>query len=155
MMTLALAGDTMLGHGVGEYLTTHSARSLFGEDLIEILAATDGMVLNLECCISDRGAPWPGRVFHFRAPPSAIDALNLLGVRAVTLANNHALDFGERALLDILDHLNRAGIAVAGAGKNSEAAHAPVTTTVGQQAITVVSFTDDVKLHPEYQGIAL
>jgi poly-gamma-glutamate capsule biosynthesis protein CapA/YwtB (metallophosphatase superfamily) len=142
MTTLALAGDTMLGRSVGEHLATHPARTLFGADLLELLATTDGMVLNLECCISDHGTPWPGRVFHFRAPPSAIDALNLLGVRAVTLANNHALDFGEQALLDTLEHLNRAGIAVAGAGRNLQAARAPVSITVGRQEIAVLSFTD-------------
>jgi poly-gamma-glutamate synthesis protein (capsule biosynthesis protein) len=133
----------MLGRSVGEHLGTHPGRTLFGEDLLEVLAATDGMVLNLECCISDGGVPWPGRVFHFRAPPSAADALHLLGVRCVTLANNHAMDFGEHALLDTLDHLSRAGIAVAGAGRNVESARAPVPVTVGRQAITVVSFTDD------------
>lgn len=143
MTTLALAGDTMLGRMVGEHLATHPARTLFGDELLELLATTDGMVLNLECCISDRGAPWPGRVFHFRAPPSAVDALNLLGVRCVTLANNHAMDFGEQALLDTLGHLSRAGIAVAGAGPDVAAARAPAPVTVGDLAITVVSVTDD------------
>ncbi len=146
-----MAGDTMLGRSVGDHLATHPARTLFGEELIEIIGKTDGMVLNLECCISDRGSPWPGRVFHFRAPPSAVEALHLLGVRCVTLANNHALDFGEQALLDTLDHLHRAGIAVAGAGRDAETARAPVAITVGGQAITVVSFTD----HPaEYAATA-
>ena len=104
MGTLALAGDTMLGGGVAEHLATHPVRTLFGDELLEILAATDGMLLNLECCVSDRGEPWPGRLFHFRAPPRAVDALTPLGVRCVTLANNHALDFGEQALLDTLEH---------------------------------------------------
>ncbi|HVN13298.1 MAG TPA: CapA family protein [Kineosporiaceae bacterium] len=142
MTTLALAGDTMLGRGVGEYLAGHRARTLFGEDLLEVLADTDAMLLNLECCISERGTPWPGRVFHFRAPPSAVDALALLGVRWVTLANNHALDFGPAALLDTVEHLRRAGIAVAGAGEDLSAARAPVRVEVGGTVMTLVSFTD-------------
>lgn len=151
MTTLALAGDTMLGRGVGEHLATHPARTLFGADLLEVLATTDGTLLNLECCISTRGEPWPGRVFHFRAPPSAVEVLHVLGVRGVTLANNHAMDFGEPALLDTLDHLSRAGIAVAGAGPDVAAARAPMSITVGPHAITVVSFSD----HPaEYAATA-
>jgi poly-gamma-glutamate capsule biosynthesis protein CapA/YwtB (metallophosphatase superfamily) len=140
--TLALGGDTMLGRGVAEHLATHPVRSLFGEDLLDVLADTDGMLVNLECCISERGAPWPGRVFHFRAPPIAVEALNLLGVRWVTLANNHALDYGQAALLDTLEHLRRSGIAAAGAGENTTTAGAPVRVDLGGTAMTLLSFTD-------------
>ena len=143
MATLALAGDTMLGRMVGEHLATHPVRTLFGDELLEVLARTDGTVLNLECCISDRGEPWPDRVFHFRAPPVAVEALQLLGVRCVTLANNHAMDYGEPALLDTLDHLRRAGIEVSGAGADVAAARVPASITVDGRVITVVSVTDD------------
>ncbi|MER3412240.1 MAG: poly-gamma-glutamate biosynthesis protein, partial [Thermoleophilia bacterium] len=67
-------------------------------------------------CISERGDPFPGRVFHFRAPPQAVEVLALLGVDCVTLANNHALDFGPQALLDTFSFLEEAGIAWVGAG---------------------------------------
>jgi poly-gamma-glutamate capsule biosynthesis protein CapA/YwtB (metallophosphatase superfamily) len=140
--TIALAGDTMLGRGVAQHLAAHPVRSLFGEDLLELLAGTDAMLVNLECCISERGAPWPARTFHFRAPPVAVDALNLLGVRAVTLANNHALDYGQAALLDTLEYLSRAGIATAGAGGDTTAARAPVRIDAGGTSITLLSFTD-------------
>ncbi len=142
MTTLALAGDTMLGRGVGEHLASHPVRTLFGDDLLEVLADTDGMLVNLECCISERGTPWPARVFHFRAPPRAVDALVLLGVRWVTLANNHALDYGPVALLDTVQLLRRAGIAVAGAGPDLAAARTPVLMDVGGAAVTLLSFTD-------------
>ncbi len=157
LTTLALAGDTMLGRSVAEHLADHPVRTLFGDDLLEILATTDGMLLNLECCISDRGEPWPGRVFHFRAPPAAVDALNLLGARCVTLANNHALDFGEPALLDTLEHLRAAGIAVAGAGEDAQTARRPVQVHVGGSAITVVSFSDhpaEYAAAPHHPGVA-
>jgi poly-gamma-glutamate synthesis protein (capsule biosynthesis protein) len=142
MPVLALSGDTKLGRGVGEHLSSHPARSVFGQELLEVLSGTDGMLLNLECCLSDRGRPWPGRVFHFRGPPSAVDALTLLGVRCVSLANNHALDFGEPALLDTLQHLHAAGIAVVGAGADRHAARRPAVLAVGGLDVTVVAFTD-------------
>lgn len=132
----------MLGRGVAKHLAAYPARTLFGDDLLEVLGATDGMLLNLECCLSDRGEPAAGRVFHFRGPPSAVEALQLLGVRCVTLANNHALDFGVDALLDTLDHLRAADIAVAGAGVDVDAARAPAILTVGSLTLTVVSFSD-------------
>jgi poly-gamma-glutamate synthesis protein (capsule biosynthesis protein) len=157
MTTLALAGDTMLGRGVAEHLRTRPVRSLFGEDLLEILSGTDGLVVNLECCISERGTPWPARTFHFRAPPVAVDALNLLGVRAATLANNHALDYGQAALLDTLEQLGRAGIAAAGAGEDETAARAPARIDVGGTPITLLSITDhpsEYAAGPHRPGVA-
>ena len=142
MLTLALAGDTMLGRGVADHLVDHPVASLFGPRLLELVDGTDGVLLNLECCVSARGTPWPQRVFHFRAPPQAMDALTLLRVRCVTLANNHALDFGPEALEDTLDLLAGAGIAVAGAGRDEAAAREPAHLAVAGQPVTVVSVTD-------------
>jgi poly-gamma-glutamate synthesis protein (capsule biosynthesis protein) len=144
---LALAGDTMLGRGVADRLEREPPESLFAPELVEIAREADLFVLNLECCISARGEPWPGRVFHFRAPPWATQALVHLGVDCVTLANNHALDFGYDALLDTLAHLDAAGIRVVGAGTDLELARAPVVL----DGVTIVAFTD----HPrEYAAAA-
>jgi poly-gamma-glutamate capsule biosynthesis protein CapA/YwtB (metallophosphatase superfamily) len=123
---LALAGDTMLGRGVARELERRPPQSLVEPELAELTRGADLFVLNLECCISARGAPVP-KTFNFRAPPSAVETLLHLGVDCVTLANNHALDYGEDALLDTFDHLRGAGIAWAGAGLNEEEAWAPVT----------------------------
>ncbi len=140
-MKLALAGDTMLGRGVAGRLETESPESLFAPELVEVAGEADVFVLNLECCISARGEPTPGRVFHFRAPPWATQALTHLGVDCVTLANNHALDFGEDALLDTLAHLDAAGIKAVGAGTDVDRASAPVVV----DGLTIVAFSD----HPQ------
>lgn len=156
-VTLALAGDTMLGRGVATHLETHPVRSLFGPELLELVAGTDGVLLNLECCISDRGEPRPGRVFHFRAPPVAVEALTLLGVRCVSLANNHALDFGEEALLDTLARLRAAGIPAAGAGGDDAAARAPRPVRFGPLDVDVLACTDhpaDYAATPGRPGVA-
>jgi poly-gamma-glutamate capsule biosynthesis protein CapA/YwtB (metallophosphatase superfamily) len=157
--TLALAGDTMLGRGVAERIREHPAEALFEPDLVEILHAADLFVLNLECCISERGDPWPapGKPFFFRAPPAAAEALALLGVDCVTLANNHALDFGEEALLDTFDNLAQAGIAWVGAGPDVERARAPVTLETGGRRLGVLGVCDhpeDFAATPDRPGVA-
>jgi poly-gamma-glutamate synthesis protein (capsule biosynthesis protein) len=116
--TIALAGDTMLGRGVAGSLMRDRAAPLVAPEVVEQLARADAVVLNLECCISDGGTPFPdpAKRFLFRAPPVAAERLAELGVDAVTLANNHALDYGPQALLDTLRHLERAGVAAVGAG---------------------------------------
>jgi poly-gamma-glutamate capsule biosynthesis protein CapA/YwtB (metallophosphatase superfamily) len=126
--TLALAGDTMLGRGVAEQLTAEPRAALIAAEVAECLAGADAFVLNLECCISHRGDPFPdpAKPFFFRAPPIAAQRLAELGVDAVTLANNHALDYGPSALLDTLSYLQATGIAAVGAGADLESARAPL-----------------------------
>src|SRR5919112_1705057 len=119
-VTLALAGDTMLGRGVAERLVADPGWELFAPGVVAFAAQADLFVLNLECCISERGErfPEPGKPFFFRAPPVAAERLAELGVDCVTLANNHALDYGAEALLDTLEHLGAAGVAWVGAGED-------------------------------------
>jgi poly-gamma-glutamate capsule biosynthesis protein CapA/YwtB (metallophosphatase superfamily) len=134
---LALAGDTMLGRAVARELGRRPPESLVDPAVVELTRAADLFVLNLECCISERGEPVP-KLFNFRAPPAAMETLLHLGVDCVTLANNHALDYGRDALLDTFAHLREAGIAWAGAGENEEEARAP--TVVGD--LPIVAFAD-------------
>jgi poly-gamma-glutamate capsule biosynthesis protein CapA/YwtB (metallophosphatase superfamily) len=144
---LALAGDTMLGRGVAERLESSAPESLFAPEIVEAAREADLFVLNLECCISDRGARWPDprKPFFFRAPPKAVESLVRLGVDCVTLANNHALDFGQEALLDTIRHLTDAGIASVGAGSDVEAARMPVILTANGFRLRVIGVAD----HPE------
>jgi Bacterial capsule synthesis protein PGA_cap len=135
---LALAGDTMLGRRVAEQLGRRPPDSLVDGAIVEITRAADLFVLNLECCISDRGEPVPGKVFTFRAPPAAVETLRHLGVNCVTLANNHALDYGPDALQDTLAYLREAGIAYAGAGEDVEEARSPAVV----RGLPIVAFAD-------------
>ena len=153
-ITLALAGDTMLGRGVAEAIA--AGEPLLDADVVALAAEADLFLLNLECCISDGGAPWaaPGKPFFFRAPPRAAELLAGWGVDCVTLANNHALDYGVRALLDTLAHLDAAGVAHVGAGADERQARRPRTLAHG---VTVVAATDhpaDFAAGPDRPGVA-
>jgi poly-gamma-glutamate capsule biosynthesis protein CapA/YwtB (metallophosphatase superfamily) len=141
-MRLALAGDTMLGRGVGDRLREAPPESLFAPEVVAAARAADLRIVNLECCISERGEPTPGRTFHFRAPPQAVDTLAHLGVDCVTLANNHALDFGPDALLDTFEHLGAAGIRWVGAGRDEEEARRSATLTAAGERLRIVAFSD-------------
>jgi len=71
-VTVALAGDTMLGRAVASALAEVPPAALIAPEVIELTGAADLVVLNLECCISTRGERWPapGKPFFFRAPPA-------------------------------------------------------------------------------------
>ncbi len=134
----------MLGRGVAEVLGRGPSRRLVSDEVIEIARAADLVLLNLECCISQRGAPWPdpGKPFFFRAPPEAVDVLTDLSVDCVTLANNHALDYGHEALLDTLRYLREAGIACVGAGPDPASARCSELLSAGGLAVEVFGMAD-------------
>ena len=78
-------------------------------DVAGLLGLADVTIANLECSLSDRGAPWPGKEEHFAAPAAAADALLAGGIDVVNMANNHVLDFGQEGLTDSLARPRRAG----------------------------------------------
>lgn len=158
-VTIALGGDTMLGRGVAERIAVTGPYGLFSADVRDAFRRADLRLLNLECCVSGRGVPWgaPGKPFHFRAPPQAAAVLTDLGIDCVTLANNHALDYGHDALCDTLRHLSRAGIRTVGAGRDQAEARSPTVLTARGTTVAVIGVTD----HPadfvatEHMGLLL
>jgi poly-gamma-glutamate synthesis protein (capsule biosynthesis protein) len=158
-MKLALAGDTMLGREVARVIATAGPEAVFDDEVVDITRSADLFVLNLECCISERGTPWPDprKPFFFRAPPAATEVLTRLGVDCVTLANNHALDFGPLCLLDTFEHLRSAGIAWVGAGRQRDEARAPAVLEADGLRLGVLGCSDhpsDFAAGPESPGIA-
>jgi poly-gamma-glutamate capsule biosynthesis protein CapA/YwtB (metallophosphatase superfamily) len=151
--TIGLLGDVMLGRGVAERLAEVPPEEVWSPEVRELCLDCDLVICNLECCISERGEPTSritGKPFFFRAPPVAVESLRAVGVDAVGLANNHLLDFEERALLDTLDLLADAGVEFAGAGADQEAARAGVVVERGGVRVGLVAVSD----HPlEYAAV--
>ena len=144
MEVLALLGDVMLGRLVNEALL-RAGPSLPWGDVLPLLRSADWRCCNLECVISDLvPARLPVKAFHFRSDARNVAVLKAAGIDAVSNANNHSLDFGPAAMLDMLGSLDRAGIAHAGAGANlAEARQAALDMTRGGTRIAVVSCTDN------------
>jgi poly-gamma-glutamate synthesis protein (capsule biosynthesis protein) len=139
---LALVGDVMLGRLVNVALATGRVEHPWG-DVLPVLRAADAFVLNLECVLSDRGEPVPGKMFVFRSDLKNVEVLERAGATAVSLANNHALDFGSDALEDCLAALASRGIQAAGAGRSAEQARRPAFFPAGGLTAALVAFTDN------------
>ena len=158
--TIALLGDVMLGRAVAESLDRVAPEDVWSEEVVELATGCDAVVCNLECCVSARGTPTeriPGKPFFFRAPPPAMESLRTIGVSAVGLANNHALDYETEALIDTLESARAAGIALAGAGVDESAARPGVAIDAGDTRLGVVSVSDhpaEFAAGPDEPGIA-
>jgi poly-gamma-glutamate capsule biosynthesis protein CapA/YwtB (metallophosphatase superfamily) len=112
---------------------------------LPLLVEADLTIVNLECVIASTSRPWSRwpKAFHFRADPLAIDALKRAGVDCVVLANNYVLDYEEPALLEMLELLERNGLAFAGAGRDLEESRRPAVLDARGVKVGVVAFTDD------------
>ncbi|HLL85017.1 MAG TPA: CapA family protein [Longimicrobium sp.] len=145
MFTVALAGDVMLGRGVDQALRAARSPEEPWGDVLPLLLEADARVANLECALTTTRRPWmrSRKLFHFRADPGrAVAVLKAARLDACSLANNHVLDFEEAGLLDTLRHLDAAGIAHAGAGRNLGEASAPAVLP-GPVPVALVSLTDN------------
>jgi len=97
---------------------------------------------NLECAISNRGAPVP-KQFNFRGRPSRLaQVVRFAGLDVLNLANNHAGDYGTLALLDTVRAVRRSGALPVGAGSNIAAAQRPQVITRLGLRIAFVGFSD-------------
>ena len=79
----------------------------------------------MECVLSDRGSPAPNARLPMRSPPTVAASLAAAGYDVMSVAGNHAMDYGGDALCDTNDHLRAAGIAPCGGGANLAEARKP------------------------------
>ena len=122
-ITIAAVGDVMLARTIGDRIVGDAPQSPFAA-VAPILRSADVAIANLECAVGTGGTP-AKKAFTFRAPPLALGALLDAGIDVVSLANNHAMDFGTGTFAETLTLLDDVKIAHAGAGMNEAAAHAP------------------------------
>lgn len=154
--TLLFAGDILFDDHYAIMKHVQSGGTIdqgIAPELIREMERADVMMLNNEFAYSDRGAPLEGKQYTFRARPETVSYLNDMGVDIVSLANNHAYDYGEDALLDTLDILQEAGITAIGAGRNLTEARRPAYYIVDDLKIGFVTATQIERLdNPDTRG---
>jgi poly-gamma-glutamate synthesis protein (capsule biosynthesis protein) len=123
-LRLAAAGDFQARGRESRLAAKGGIGTLLRGGILDSIRSADLAVVNFEGVASARGEPNPLKRFRFRMPPGSGAALASAGFDAALLANNHALDFGELAFLDTLGELGGAGLAVLGAGRDSDEASA-------------------------------
>jgi poly-gamma-glutamate synthesis protein (capsule biosynthesis protein) len=109
-------------------------------------------IANLETSVTTQGAPDEGKAVHYRMAPANVGCLSAAGLQAVTLANNHTLDFGRAGLVETLQTLAAAGIATAGAGTSGDAAARPaiVPTDAGGRVVLIGLGSPSSGIPPEW-----
>ena len=149
-VTLAFTGDILFDpdYAVMASLINRGGNieDAVSPELLDEMRGVDIMMVNNEFPYSDRGGPLPDKAFTFRAKPAYVSYLNDMGVDIVSLANNHAYDYGEEAFLDTLQTLKDADIHYVGAGVNEAEAIRPVFFVINDMKIAFVSATQIERL---------
>ncbi len=139
---LLFGGDVLLSdHVLGAYERGGGIAGVLDEGYRELIDEADYFIVNEEFPFSSRGRQAPDKQYTFRLPPERAGLFGELGIDAVTLANNHALDFGQEALLDTCEVLDGAGILHTGAGADLEEAKRPVILEQGGRRIVILGAT--------------
>lgn len=156
-VSICFAGDILFDDAYAVMATAIQKGGAVGQGfsaaLLERMQAADIMMLNNEFPYTDGGTPVMDKQYTFRAAPETAAWLKDMGVDIVSLANNHAFDFGEIGLADSLATLNEAGMPFVGAGANLEEAAAPVYFIAGGLKIAFVAATQIERLdNPDTRG---
>ncbi|MGW8319647.1 MAG: CapA family protein [Candidatus Promineifilaceae bacterium] len=140
LVHLAAVGDVMLDRALGAAIVNGSLDYPFA-GVSDMLLAADVTVGNLESSLGDLGEP-ASKHYTFQAPPAAAQSLARAGFDIMSLANNHAMDFGSQALLQAIELLRAEGIAAIGAGSNAAAAHTPHIVESGGLRIAFLAYVN-------------
>lgn len=136
---LAAVGDLNIARTQAEIITTTGDLAYPLSLVAPVFAAADYTIGNLETALGDVGEPAAKR-YTFRSPPEAAQSLAIGGVDLVSLANNHALDYGPEALLQGIDLLHEAGVATVGGGADDAAAHAPYIADINGLKVAFLGY---------------
>lgn len=138
--TLLFGGDVMLSRGINNVMKKRDDYTYPFHQLKDLVSSADIAVVNLEGPISSHGKN-VGSIYSFRADPKAIEGLTFAGIDIVSLANNHAGDYGPDALSETFEILEGEGIEVVGAGPDMTSARAPSFVNINGLKIAFLGAT--------------
>ncbi len=140
-VSVILVGDIMLDRGVEWKIKQNNDWSWPFLKIADYLKTADIVFGNLESPISDKGEK-VGSIYSFRADPNSMEGLIFAGFDVLSLANNHALDYGRLALEDTFSRLETAKISYVGGGMNKIESSQVVIKEVNGTKIGFLAYTN-------------
>lgn len=117
-MKILVAGDLLPQPSNQELFEQGQTNELFGKELVELFVKNDFKVANLEGPLTENDIMIKKSGPNLRASEKSIHGIVEMGFDAVSLANNHILDYGEEGLQSTMRILKENSIQFFGAGKN-------------------------------------
>lgn len=117
-ITIKAVGDIVAGTNFPDYRLPQNPNQLFSKSVRNQLKGSDILFGNYESTLTNH--PYSskdvskGMVFAFRSPPAYAKLFSQVGFDVMSVANNHAMDFGKVGFQDTVKNLNSAGIKAVG-----------------------------------------
>lgn len=120
-ITISAVGDVTLGnHHMQDYaysfrqtFDTVEDEGYFFENVYDIFSADDMTLVNLEGVLTLSEQINEGRTYNIKGDPEYVKILTAGSVEAVSMGNNHRLDYGEEGSRDTVEALESEGIVYA------------------------------------------
>jgi len=150
---LLFVGDTSVARDVGRRIDVVGGgdpRWLFAA-MKQPFDDADLVFANLECVVSastDEEAT--AKTWRIRAEPKHAAALKESGIDVVSVANNHAMDFGQQGFESTLAAMAEQGVVTVGIQQDGKNAQTPVVLTVGNTRVAFLAYNQhgDEYKHP-------
>jgi len=132
--------DKVLLGFVGDvYVNRKKPDEIFSE-VRDVLRASSVMFANLEGAYTDDPQPLSQAPSVVSAPANNLDVFSRAGFTVMSMANNHILDVGHRAMLETRARLRQQGIKTCGAGDSLADARVPAVVEVNGVRIAYLAY---------------
>jgi poly-gamma-glutamate synthesis protein (capsule biosynthesis protein) len=150
--------DEVVLLGCGDVGPIHEPMSQYSELVRDTLAGADIRFAQVERVYSERGELKPGGGAHGRLPPHMSSVITDCGFNVVSVAGNHAMDWGPEPLLDTIELLRGKGVQVIGGGHNLADARQPAIIECKGQRVAILAYCsvlhEGAAAGPDSPGVA-
>ncbi|MCX6797759.1 MAG: AmmeMemoRadiSam system protein B, partial [Candidatus Falkowbacteria bacterium] len=138
---IIFVGDVMLSRYIGEMMSKKNNYDFPYIEIKPFLSGADSVFANLESPISSSGRSTRS-LYPFRADPLVAAGLKNSGFTILSVANNHAFDYGREAFSDTLKNIKNVGLSYVGGGVDFNEAHSGVYQEINGVKIIYLAYTD-------------
>lgn len=138
-VAILAGGDVMLGSWVQDVVRKSGWFYPFAA-MDSVIDGSDIFMINLEAPFGEEDSAF-AKTYTFQVAPDLIEVLTAGRIGAVSLANNHIMDFGPGALKYTMDLLREKGIVFGGAGMNLQEAGKPAILKVRDMSVAIACYS--------------
>lgn len=139
--SIIFTGDILPTRWVSKRAHDNNDMSYAFREIYNTTVDADFTVADLECPFAETG-PYQELGTIFRGDPELVEGLNLAGIDAVNLANNHLGDSQQAGMKFTFDLMNKNNIGFFGAGINQTESHKAYIKEVNGVKIAILGYAD-------------
>ncbi len=110
------------------------------QSCVPIIKSADYALVNLECAVAEKEVtPIKKAGIALRNSTKVLDFLQYIGFDAVTLANNHFADYGDRGVVYSLQELKKRNIDYVGGGHDIKEASKVLIKRIGERRVAFIN----------------